>query len=616
MFQLSVIKNLGVGFCKSPQDALGRSPRRRACLLVLSMRYVLLSLILVLPPTCSYAQTVFTTSGIGFAKFFPIGTYLAVGTQDGSIRVINVNNVAMGREIRRFTVPSDLAPIDWNSGAGSYVEISPNGAHLASFLNTGLRYGDSERIDEPVIILWDIVTGHESARLVGHSGPVFSSAFSPDGTYLASRSCDEIRLWDVTKGLEVRRIVRIIEHASGRLCSEGGYAQNHFFPITFSPDGYLAGAEPEYVGGRSYTVRIWDVTTGQEIHKFKMDEPEHAYDETLDHAVSMKYSPDGSFLAISTVEVGGCCPDGNVKIYSSNTGEIRTLGVPTRDSDVSGVSFSPSGSHLAVVVSGGGTGFGVYVYETDNGMYVGESREFFHPSYRGSHRSVYFGDVSSNMRFVSSIIPIDGTTIVSVVSIPLPLLLFEESIQDQNYSRGTPITPLVLPEAFGGKGSHNYTLTPDLPAGLFFHEPARTIFGVPAVVTSTPIEYTYTAIDTGTHRDLKATLSFKISVSEPTSTETTSLPETFTVVGNYPNPFQDETHLTLHLPWPARVEVEILDVTGRRLLTIPENSLEAGWAQTIKIDGSSLSTGFYLYTLTASSSAGSFVQVGQFVKIQ
>ena len=43
----------------------------------------------------------------------------------------------------------------------------------------------------------------------------------------------------------------------------------------------------------------------------------------------------------------------------------------------------------------------------------------------------------------------------------------------------------------------------------------------------------------------------------------TVLPAEFTVQGNYPNPFRSNVHLRFDLPWPARVALEIFDVTGR-----------------------------------------------------
>jgi WD40 repeat protein len=66
------------------------------------------------------------------------------------------------------------------------VAFSPDGTILAS------GSGDHK------IKLWDVATGKEQATLKGHTGGVYSVAFSPDGTILASGSLDgTIKLWGV-----------------------------------------------------------------------------------------------------------------------------------------------------------------------------------------------------------------------------------------------------------------------------------------------------------------------------------------------------------------------------------------------------------------------------------
>lgn len=94
------------------------------------------------------------------------------------------------------------------------------------------------------------------------------------------------------------------------------------------------------------------------------------------------------------------------------------------------------------------------------------------------------------------------------------------------------------------------------------------------------------------------------------------LPEFFSVLGNYPNPFQNSTQLTFDLPWPAHVQVEVMDVLGRKWFTLPESSLEAGWARTVAFRGLSLPAGFYLYRLIADAPAGVSVRTGRFMVVR
>ena len=124
-----------------------------------------------------------------------------------------------------------VSPVDktltGHSGQVYSLAYSPDGRYLAS--------GSSDK----TIKIWETATGTELRTLTGHSMTVWSVAYSPDGRYLASGSLDKtIKIWEVATG-KVRTLT-------------GHYMT--FWSVAYSPDGrYLAS------GSADKTIKIWRV---------------------------------------------------------------------------------------------------------------------------------------------------------------------------------------------------------------------------------------------------------------------------------------------------------------------------------------------------------------------
>ena len=100
-----------------------------------------------------------------------------------------------------------------------------------------------------------------------------------------------------------------------------------------------------------------------------------------------------------------------------------------------------------------------------------------------------------------------------------------------------------------------------------------------------------------------------LPTSVPVSNEDVEeLPDAFSVHGNYPNPFNPTTSIRFDLPEPAQVRVDVYDISGRNVMTIPSQQFLSGTNQTVQVNASGLSSGIYMYRLIAEGAQSTYVQ--------
>ena len=158
--------------------------------------------------------------------------------------------------------------------------------------------------------LWEVSTGRELRSSSGHTGVVWSVAFSPDGHFALSGSSDHtVKLWEVATGKELRSFT-----------GHSAWVNS----VAFSPDGLFALS-----CSKDKTLKLWELATGKELHSFTGH---------LNAVNSVAFSPDGRF-GLSGSE------DGTLKLWTLETGkELRSF--TGHSSGVKSVAFSPDGRRL------------------------------------------------------------------------------------------------------------------------------------------------------------------------------------------------------------------------------------------------------------------------------
>ncbi len=97
-------------------------------------------------------------------------------------------------------------------------------------------------------------------------------------------------------------------------------------------------------------------------------------------------------------------------------------------------------------------------------------------------------------------------------------------------------------------------------------------------------------------------------LSTDVSSDKESIVRSFELLQNYPNPFNPSTTITYQLPWDGNIQLRIYNLLGEEITTLVNTNQQSGNHE-VFWNASNISSGFYLYRLTAQSTLLSHQQV-------
>jgi WD40 repeat protein/class 3 adenylate cyclase len=160
--------------------------------------------------------------------------------------------------------------------------------------------------DDKTPTLWDVQSGQEVRRFIGHTGVIFKVYFSPDGkNVLTVDNAGNVIMWDAATGQERYRLA----------------TDSPLVWIAYSHDG-----KKIFTSNEDNTIRQWDAASGKEIGVIL----------TMSDPVWIEVSPDGRYMLIinSTAQLWDLETTQKICDFSFDTSALSLW------------SFSPDGKYV------------------------------------------------------------------------------------------------------------------------------------------------------------------------------------------------------------------------------------------------------------------------------
>jgi len=221
----------------------------------------------------------------------------------------------------------------WNLDSNKVFEMRnghSSGIRSLVFSPDNMTFASTGKQDNEIKI-WDYATMKPIDTLKGHQYPVWCTAFSPDGKFLASSSIDQtVKIWDLDSSKVIMSLeghtntvsavvystdgsliisasmngeIKVWESSTGNLLRSFSGGNDHIYSLALSPDNNTVA-----IGNGEYIVSFFDVNSGQLLKSFQG----HEY-----YILKLLFNPTSNTLASSS-------SDRTIKIWNVDAPEIPT----------------------------------------------------------------------------------------------------------------------------------------------------------------------------------------------------------------------------------------------------------------------------------------------------
>ncbi|MDG2424143.1 MAG: protein kinase [Phycisphaerales bacterium] len=279
----------------------------------------------------SSGRRLVTGDGLGIVRTWDLQTATPLLSLNGSKKQITDVSFSVDDSILGSASKSGKEMNIWDAESGelvttmggslAYIELSPDGRHLATCEQNIVRFLDFNHPEEVV-------------PLFGHSGEILCMALSPDGHVLATGDrFGSIRLWDVSFVDELE-----------------------LFHMESGPRSWEVGPGDRLIGmrGANGDLEIKCGITGKLLASISIEGEKH-------HTPAIAFSQKRNLLGIVHTDVS---------ILDLDTGEVQQV-ISCSDGHINNVTFSPDGSVLAVTIQNEQSGEGsVFLHDVDTGNLI------------------------------------------------------------------------------------------------------------------------------------------------------------------------------------------------------------------------------------------------------